>query len=249
MPTAPAPAAAGPAEAVPPGAPVPAASVSGPSSAAPHVRLACPADAAAVIAIRSEAIRSSAALWIDTLPSPEEAQAWAAGHAERGSMLVAELPAIEGGTAEVVGFASHAPLRPYDGYRWTAEDSIYLLDRAQGHGLGSELLEALIPLAAEAGMRSLIGMIEASNAASIALHTRCGFTEVGRIPQAGRKFERWLDLVIMQRLLRGPGAARSTETRPPHGMRDGRAALTGSELVPIRTEPALETGTALPTDP
>lgn len=165
-------------------------------------------DADAVIAIRDDAIRTSTALWIDEVPPVDAARAWAAGHLERGSMLVAELLPENGdgaaGGAEqgrVVGFASHAPLRPYDGYRWTAEDSVYLTEDAQGRGLGRALLEALVPLAAEQGAHSLIGFIEASNTGSVVLHERCGFTEVGRVPQAGRKFDRWLDLVIMQRLL------------------------------------------------
>ena len=196
-----------------------------------RIRPARPDDADAVIAIRNDAIRTSTALWIDTVPSEDAARAWAAEHVELGSMLVVEL--LDGGAdpdgpadadldspgtdstdraadrpepvtappGRVVGFASHAPLRPYDGYRWTAEDSVYLTADAQGRGLGRALLEALVPLAASQGAHSLIGMIEASNTASIALHERCGFTETGRIPQAGRKFDRWLDLVIMQRLL------------------------------------------------
>lgn len=168
------------------------------------VRASRPEDADAVIEIRSDAIRTSDALWIDEVPPRAEALAWFAGHLERGSLLVA---AAEGSAAdaaghgEVIGFATHSPLRPYAGYRETAEDSIYLAEAARGRGVGRVLLEALIGAATSAGMHSLIGMIEASNTASIALHDRCGFTEVGRIPEAGLKFGRRLDLVIMQRLL------------------------------------------------
>lgn len=161
----------------------------------PRVRPARPEDARTVIGIRDEAIRTSTALWIDTVPPPEDASAWFEHQRERGTVLVAEHD------GEVVGFAAYGPLRPYDGYRHTAEDSVYLVEAAQGLGLGRALLEALVVRATETGEHSLIGMIEASNAASLALHARCGFTEVGRIPQAGLKFGRWLDLVIVQRLL------------------------------------------------
>lgn len=176
-----------------------------------------------MIAIRDEAIRGSAALWIDEVPPRALAEAWFAEHLAAGSMLVAvdlgtTEPAATAASAadavapadradaaaregDVLGFASYGPLRPYDGYRLTAEDSVYLVDGAQGRGLGRALIEGLVARAEETGQHSLLGMIEAGNAASIALHARCGFTEVGRIPQAGLKFGRWLDLVIMQRIL------------------------------------------------
>lgn len=161
----------------------------------PRVRAAEPRDRDAVIAIRDEAIRSSTALWIDEVPTREVARAWFDQQVRGGTVLVA----VHDGA--VVGFAAFGPLRPYSGYRFTAEDSVYLVDAAQGQGLGRALLEALVVRAAENGEHSLIGMIEASNSASLALHARCGFTEVGRVPQAGLKFGRWLDLVIVQRLL------------------------------------------------
>lgn len=167
------------------------------------------ADADAILAIRADAIRTSTALWIDDVPPDAASRDWLRAHVEDGTMLVAEITSEgAGGTnPRVVGYACRSPLRDYDGYRWTAEDSVYLAPEAQGRGIGRALLEALVSTAEEAGMHSLVGVIEASNAASIALHARCGFVEVGRIPHAGRKFDRWLDLVIMQRLLDGaPGS-------------------------------------------
>lgn len=150
-----------------------------------------------MIAIRADAIETSAALWIDEVPPHAEALGWFEDHLAAGSMLVA----VDEDGGDVIGFATHSPLRPYPGYRETAEDSIYLAEAARGRGLGRALLEALVTAAGAAGMHSLIGMIEGSNAASIALHEGCGFTVVGRIPEAGLKFGRRLDLVIMQRLL------------------------------------------------
>lgn len=164
-------------------------------SADGRIRPARPEDADAVIAIRADAIENSPALWIDEVPPRAEALAWFEDHLASGSMLVA---ADDDG---VIGFATHSPLRPYPGYRETAEDSIYLAEAARGRGLGRALLEGLVTAATAAGMHSLIGMIEGSNAASIAFHERCGFAIVGRIPEAGLKFGRRLDLVIMQRLL------------------------------------------------
>lgn len=161
------------------------------------IRPAAEADADAVGAIRADAIATSTGLWIDEPPTAESSAAWARGHRERGSMLVA----ADDATDEVLGYATFGPLRDYSGYRRTAEVSIYLHAAAQGRGIGRALLERLVELARDAGMHSLQGWIEAGNAASIALHARCGFTEVARIPESGYKFGRWWDLVIMQRLL------------------------------------------------
>ena len=69
----------------------------------------------------------------------------------------------------------------------------------RGKGLGRALIEALLPRARALGMHRIIGGIDADNAASIALHRSLGFVEVGRFDQVGRKFDRWLDVVFMQR--------------------------------------------------
>ncbi|MFC0672870.1 GNAT family N-acetyltransferase [Brachybacterium hainanense] len=173
-------------------------SVTTPTDAAsvPRIRPALAADAAAVGAIRAAAIAESTGLWTDHRPTPAESAAWAQGHRERGTMLVAEDP---GG--DVLGYATISPLRDYSGYSRTGEVSIYLAPSAQGRGIGRRLLTALVALGQEQGWHSLQGWIEAGNAASIALHERCGFTEVARIPESGFKFGRWWDLVILHRLL------------------------------------------------
>lgn len=129
---------------------------------------------------------------------------------QRGEEPVLVTRTVAAGPPEhILGYACFGPLREYSGYRFTAEDSIYLIPEAQGHGVGRLLLEHLVELAREHGMHSISGLIEAGNTASIRLHERCGFVEVGRMPQAGRKFETWWDLVILQRLLEddGPAAA------------------------------------------
>jgi phosphinothricin acetyltransferase len=78
----------------------------------------------------------------------------------------------------------------------------------RGRGLGRALLEALFPLAEQAGLHVMIAAIDADNAASIRLHEKLGFVEVGHIKEVGHKFNRWLDLVFMQRYLDAPGAPR-----------------------------------------
>lgn len=103
---------------------------------------------------------------------------------------------------DVLGYATYDDFRPANnGYRFTMEHSVYLSEKAQGHGLGRILLIAIEEHAREAGHHSLLGVIDADNAGSIAFHKALGYKEAGRIPQAGFKFDRWLDVLFMQKFL------------------------------------------------
>jgi phosphinothricin acetyltransferase len=116
---------------------------------------------------------------------------------------------------ELVGYAYAGPYRPRPAYRYTVEDSIYLAPGAQRQGIGSALLDRLIELCAARGDRQMIAAIgDSANAGSIAVHARAGFVEIGRLDKVGRKFERWLDVVFMQRAL-GDGAATAPVDRAP----------------------------------
>jgi phosphinothricin acetyltransferase len=81
------------------------------------------------------------------------------------------------------------------------EDSVYVHRELRGRGLGRLLLGALVDLARDHGFHSVIGRIVGDHDASIALHAAFGFEEVGREREIGRKFNRWLDVVTMQKLL------------------------------------------------
>lgn len=119
--------------------------------------------------------------------------------------------------AEAVGYAYAGQFHPRDAYRFTCEDSIYLAHDRLGQGLGAALLEALIEAAEQAGFRQMIAQIvapiPASDGGSVPLHRRFGFVEVGRTRSVGRKFGRWLDVIIMQRAL-GPGGGASPTEEP-----------------------------------
>jgi len=101
----------------------------------------------------------------------------------------------------VVGFASLSPYRPRPAYAPTVEDSVYVHRDQRGRGIGRLLLADLVELARNHGFHSAIGRIVGGHEASIALHRACGFEEVGRERDVGRKFGRWLDVVLMQRML------------------------------------------------
>jgi L-amino acid N-acyltransferase YncA len=98
------------------------------------------------------------------------------------------------------GYAYASPFRPRPAYRYSIEASIYVEEAARGRGVGRALLEALISRARTLGLRHVIGAISDSgtSAASIGLHRSLGFREVGVYRQVGWKFDRWLDVTLMQ---------------------------------------------------
>jgi phosphinothricin acetyltransferase len=105
-----------------------------------------------------------------------------------------------------IGFAYCNWFKPRPAYRFSAEDSIYLAPSCNGRGLGKVLLSELMAQAERAGVRKLIAVIgDSSNAASIGVHRSCGFQPVGVLANCGWKFDRWLDVVLMDCAL-GQGA-------------------------------------------
>ena len=104
-------------------------------------------------------------------------------------------------TARCVGFASLSPYKERAAYRTTVEDSVYVDRRRGGEGIGTALLTRLLDVARASGFHAVIARIESSGDASLALHARCGFELVGIERQVGRKFNRWLDVAVMQCLL------------------------------------------------
>jgi phosphinothricin acetyltransferase len=115
---------------------------------------------------------------------------------------------------EVLGFAYCNWFKPRPAYRYSAEDSIYLAPVALGRGLGRLLLVELIAQAERAGVRKLIAVIgDSSNHGSIGVHQSCGFEHVGTLSSCGWKFDRWLDVVMMDRAI-GPGSACSPSQSP-----------------------------------
>lgn len=106
----------------------------------------------------------------------------------------------------LLGYAYANYFRPRMAYRFCLEDSIYLAPEAQGAGVGSLLLGELIARCEAAGARQMVAVIgDSANLGSIGVHRRLGFRDIGVMQAAGWKFDRWLDVVFMQREL-GLGA-------------------------------------------
>jgi L-amino acid N-acyltransferase YncA len=124
-----------------------------------------------------------------------EQQDWIREREGALGVLVAE---VDG---EVAGFASLSPYRPRAAYRTSVENSVYVAESARGAGVGRALMEELIDVATQRGFHTIIARISGGHEASIGLHQACGFTVVGTERQVGRKFGKWLDVVVMQRML------------------------------------------------
>jgi L-amino acid N-acyltransferase len=101
----------------------------------------------------------------------------------------------------VVGFGSLSPYKDRPAYSTSVEDSVYIHADHQGKGLGRLILAELVDAARASGFHAVFARIVGGHEASIALHAGQGFELVGTEREVGRKFNRWLDVVVMQRLL------------------------------------------------
>lgn len=132
----------------------------------------------------------------------------------RADVLTKSLPwlVVEDG-GEVLGFAYGNWFKPRPAYRFSVEDSIYMAPEAAGKGLGRALLAELLAALERAGVRKVMAVIgDSANAGSIGLHRALGFEPAGVISSCGWKFDRWLDIVLMQKPL---GAGDSTPPKDP----------------------------------
>ena len=157
------------------------------------IRDALVKDAGPIAGIYNQAVRDTVAIWNDSEVDVANRRAWIADRQVAGyPVLVLE----EGG--EVIGYASYGPYRPFDGYKYSVEHSVYVRPEHHGRGYGRLLMEALIERARKGKVHVMIGGIAAENEGSLVLHKKLGFVETGRMPEVGQKFGRWLDLVFMQ---------------------------------------------------
>jgi L-amino acid N-acyltransferase YncA len=143
----------------------------------------------AVAAIYEEGIATGNATFETAAPTWE---AWDAGH-----LADHRLVAIT--TGEVVGWAALAPVSGRCVYRGVAENSVYVAARAAGRGVGRRLLEALVHGAEQAGLWTIETGVFPENAASLALHQRCGFRVVGRRERLGQMDGVWRDVLFLER--------------------------------------------------
>ncbi len=103
---------------------------------------------------------------------------------------------------DVIGFGTYGSFRVKIAYQFTVEHSVYVAEDYIGKGVGKLLLAELISIAKSQNYHAMIGCIDAENKGSIAFHEKFGFKISGNLKQVGFKFDRWLDLVLMQLLLK-----------------------------------------------
>jgi len=168
------------------------------------IRDATAADLPAVTALYGREVLTGTATF--ELEPPSLAEMTARFEAVTAKGLPWVVAEIDGGFA---GYAYASPFRPRPAYRYGVEVSIYVEEAARGRGVATALLTVLIERVRAIGLRHLIAAISDSetSAASVALHHRLGFRPAGRYEQVGWKFERWLDVLLMQLDLDPTGAA------------------------------------------
>ncbi len=158
-------------------------------------------DAPAITDIYNALIRTTTIAWSEQLQSVAERIAWSERqHAEQFPILVA----VDEGNGAVIGFASYGHFRGagvWPGYRFTVEHTIHLGQSHWKCGIGRRLIESLIARAVAANIHVMVGAVDGANEASLRFHEKLGFEIVARLPEVGRKFDRWLDLVLVQKML------------------------------------------------
>jgi L-amino acid N-acyltransferase len=161
-----------------------------------ETRLAEKDDLDAMLAIYNDAIINTTAVY-DYQPRASETQRqwFETKQAQRLPVFVAH----DGAT--IVGFGSFGPFRPWPAYQYTVENSLYVDSAYRRKGAGTVLLASLLDAAQAAGYHAMVAGIDATNEASLALHRKAGFQPVAHFREVGWKFERWLDLVFMEKML------------------------------------------------
>jgi L-amino acid N-acyltransferase YncA len=164
-----------------------------------RLRDAVPADLPAVREIYNYYVANSTVTFDEDAMTLKEWKAkYAYLHKLGMPFLVAEAP-----SGQLLGYALVSPWKQKRAYRFTVENSIYLGPAASGKGLGRALLAELIDRSKGAGLKEMIAVIADQGAeASIALHEKFGFVEIGRMGRVGFKFDRWLGTVLLQRSLK-----------------------------------------------
>jgi L-amino acid N-acyltransferase len=156
--------------------------------------------APAILGILNDAILHSTALYDYRPRTMEMMETWFEAKAKGHYPVIG----AEEENGELMGFASYGSFRSWPAYKYSVEHSVYVDVRFRGKGLGRMLMLELIESAKAQDYHTMIGGIDAANAASVALHKSLGFQFCGTVREAGFKFGRWLDLDFYQLILSTP---------------------------------------------
>ena len=159
------------------------------------IRSATLADSGAINAIVNPYIENSTATFITGPCTLEQRIAWFEEHLEKHPVIVAECDGV------VVGYGALSTFRARAAYAWTAEIAVYIRGDYHRRGMGRKITCELQVRARALGHHSLVGVCCSESHASIGLLESCGFVRAGHLREVGRKFDRWLDIVILQYLI------------------------------------------------
>jgi phosphinothricin acetyltransferase len=160
------------------------------------IRPATTQDASAILKIWAPVIRDTTITFTSADKTRDDIEVWIEDRQARGrEIFVAEADGA------VAGFATYDQFRGGNGYAHAMEHSIMLGPQARGQGIGRALMRAVEDHARAAGAHTMVAGISGENAAGIGFHAALGYEHCGTLPQSGRKFGRWLDLVLMQKIL------------------------------------------------
>jgi L-amino acid N-acyltransferase len=153
-------------------------------------------DLPGILTILNEVIATSTAVFSDAPVTLQEQREWLERRRQNGFPV---LVARDGDA--VVGYASYGDFRSHAGYRTTVEHTVHVAPGSRRRGIGRALVIRLLELAREDGRHVMVAGIDAANEPSLALHEQLGFVEAARMLEVARKFDRWLDLVLLTRRL------------------------------------------------
>jgi L-amino acid N-acyltransferase len=154
------------------------------------------ADLEGIVAIYNEVIANSTAVFANLPVAVDERRRWWQARTAQGYPVL-----IVRDEQGIAAFGSFSDFRAWPGYRFTVEHTLHVRADARGRGIGTQMLRALIDRASALGKHVMIAGVDADNGVSIRLHQRLGFTRAGLLREVGYKFDRWLDLVFLQRAL------------------------------------------------
>jgi L-amino acid N-acyltransferase len=157
------------------------------------VRYAKESDIPALLEIYNSIIINTTAVWHEEPHTLGMRQEWFALKKEQGFPVFV---AVENDV--VIGFSTIGPFRPWFGYRYTVENSVYVAAASRGKGVAKLLMPPIIDAAKELKLHAIVAGIEATNESSIALHQQFGFIEVAHFKEVGFKFNRWMDLKFLE---------------------------------------------------
>ena len=157
------------------------------------IRNAVAEDLPQLLVIYNDIIANTTAVWHDEPHTLAMRQEWFDVKTEQGFPIFV---AVENNT--IAGFSTMGPFRPWAGYKFTVENSVYVATECRGRGVAKLLMPPLFEAAKKLGIHAIVAGIEASNEASIALHEKFGFTEVAHFKEVGFKFNKWMDLKFLE---------------------------------------------------